>query len=71
MAEGDTRLTRIKYAWLKNPASFSRKAWSDFAGLRTNTLRSARACAMKESLRRLWEYTYVGAARNFFRGWHG
>ena len=71
MAEGDTRLTRTKYAWLKNPANFSINAWRDFAALRNSTLQSARAWAMKESLRRLWDYTYVGAARTFFRGWYG
>ncbi len=49
VAVGDTRLTRTKYAWLKNPANFSAKAWRDFAALRTNTLHSARARAMKES----------------------
>ncbi len=71
VAAGDTRLTRTKYAWLKNPANFSAKAWREFAALRTSTLQSARAWAMKESLRRLWDYTYVGAARTFFRGWYG
>jgi hypothetical protein len=28
------------------------------------------AWAMKESLRRLWDYTYLGAARTFFRAWY-
>lgn len=70
-AAGDTRLTRTKYAWLKNPANFSRKAWREFAALRDSTLKSARAWAMKESIRRLWDYTYVGAARTFFKRWYG
>lgn len=71
LAAGDTRLTRTKYNWLKNPANFSAKAWREFAALRNSTLQSARAWALKESLRRLWDYTYVGAARTFFRGWYG
>lgn len=70
LAAGDTRLTRTKYDWLRNPASFSDKAWQEFAALRNSTLQSARAWALKESLRRLWDYTYVGAARTFFRGWY-
>lgn len=70
-ANGDTRLTGTKYAWLKNPKHFSRKAWRAFAALRDSTLKSARAWAMKESLRRLWDYTYVGAARRFFTWWYG
>lgn len=67
---GDTRLMRTKYHWLKNPANFSPSAWREFHALRTSTLKSARAWAIKESLRRLWDYTYVGAARTFFRGWY-
>ncbi len=71
LAAGDTSLARTKYDWLKNPATFSADAWRDFAALRNSTLQSARAWALKESLRRLWDYTYVGAARTFFRGWYG
>ena len=71
LAAGDTTLARTKYAWLKNPANFSADAWRDFAALRNRTLQSARAWALKESLRRLWDYTYIGAARTFFRGWYG
>lgn len=70
VAAGDTRLTRTKYQWLKNPANFSATAWHEFRALRTSTLQSARAWALKESLRRLWDYTYVGAARTFFRSWY-
>lgn len=69
VAAGDTRLTRTKYQWLKNPANFDPRAWREFAALRTSSLQSARAWAMKESLRRLWDYTYLGAARTFFRAW--
>jgi transposase len=70
-AVGASPLTRTKYAWLRNPANFSAKAWREFAALRSSTLQTARAWAMKESLRRLWDYTYVGAARTFFRRWYG
>jgi transposase len=69
-AAGDTRLKGTKYAWLRNPARFSPKRWREFAPLRESNLRSARAWAMKESVRRLWTYTYVGAARTFFTWWY-
>lgn len=69
-ASGDATLKGTKYAWLRNPATFSRTAWREFAALRESTLQSARAWALKESLRRLWDYTYVGAARTFFRRWY-
>jgi len=68
-AEGDSTLKGTKYTWLKNPANFSAKAWREFAALRESTLQSARAWALKESLRRLWDYTCVGAARTFFKRW--
>ncbi len=64
-------MTDTKYAWLRNPTSFSRIAWRRFAALRDSTLKSARAWAIKESLRRLWDYTYLGAARTFFKRWYG
>jgi transposase len=70
VADGDSRLTRTKYQWLKNPANFSASAWKAFTELRTSTLKSARAWAMKESLRQLWDYKYLGAARTFFRAWY-
>lgn len=70
-AAGDTRLRGTKYDWLKNPKNFSRKAWRAFTALRDSTLKSARAWAMKESIRRLWDYKYVGAARTFFTWWYG
>lgn len=70
-AAGDTRLARTKYLWLRNPETFSATTWRAFGALRTSTLQSARAWALKESLRRLWDYTYVGAARTFFARWYG
>lgn len=69
-AEGNTTLKGTKYAWLRNPATFTRTAWQAFAALRESTLQSARAWAIKESLRPLWDYTYVGAARTFFTRWY-
>jgi transposase len=68
-AAGDPTLKGTKYSWLRNPANFSAKAWREFAALRASALQSARAWALKESLRRLWDYTYVGAARTFFKWW--
>jgi hypothetical protein len=66
-AAGKSPLTRTKHAWLMNPATFSAKAWRACAALRESPLQTARALAMKESLRHLLDYTYVGAARTFVR----
>jgi transposase len=69
-AEGDTRLSGTKYAWLRHPDHFTRKAWRAFTALRRSTLKVARAWALKEAAANLWEYRYVGAARAFFRRWY-
>jgi transposase len=68
---GASPITSTKYAWLRNQATFSATAWREFAAPRTSTLQTAKAWAMKESLRHLWDYTNVGAARTFFRRWYG
>lgn len=68
-AAGDERLKGTKYAWLKHPARFSKAAWREFQALREADLKTARAWALKESLMRLFEYRYQGAARRFFEMW--
>jgi transposase len=60
-----------RYAWPKNPATFSAKAWRAFAALRDGTRQTARIWAMKASLRHLWDYTNAGAACTCFRRWYG
>lgn len=67
---GDTQLKGTKYDWLKNPRNFTPAAWREFGALRDSTLKTARAWAMKESLVALWDYTYDGAARTFFKRWY-
>ena len=67
---GDDRLTGTKYTWLKNPENLSGEMRRNFALLRRSNLKVARAWALKDTLRDLWTYTYVGAARSFFRRWY-
>jgi transposase len=69
-ATGDTRLAGTKYLWLKSAEAFTRDAWRAFAALRTSTLKSARAWAMKESLAQFWVYQYPAAAQRFFNWWY-
>lgn len=70
-ADGPSPLTRTTCAWLRNPVSLSATAGRAFVTLRTSTLQTARARAMKERLRHLWAYTYLGAPRASFRRWCG
>lgn len=68
-AAGDERLKGTKYQWLRHPASFTAEAWREFRALREADLKTARAWALKESLMRLFDYRYAGAARRFFQMW--
>ena len=67
--QGDLRLVGSKYDWLRHPARFSQQAWREFRALRDSNLKTARAGALKETLMRLFDYRYQGAARSFFRRW--
>ncbi len=66
----DERLVGTKYTWLRNPESFADEAWKAFGPLRRSNLKVARAWALKETIMSLWDYSYVGAARNHFRRWY-
>jgi len=65
----DGRLTGTKYLWLMRPQDMSREQRARFRELCASDLRVARAWALKERFRQLWEYRYVGAAQRFFRRW--
>ncbi len=65
----DDRLTGTKYLWLMRPQDMSRQQRARFRELCAGDLRVARAWALKERFRQLWEYRYVGAAQRFFRRW--
>lgn len=69
--KGDNRLVGTRYDWLVNPDSKDLSWKRDFAELRKSELKTARAWAIKETARRLWNYVYPGAARNFFARWYG
>lgn len=69
-AEGDERLAGTKYDWLRGRDKFDHQGWRDFCRLRRSNLKTARAWALKEQAMKLWEYSYVGAARNHFRWWY-
>jgi len=67
---GDERLTHTKFLWLKNPAHLTQAMRRELQRLRRSTLRAARAWAIKEAFRRIWEYRSIPAARAFFDRWH-
>jgi len=70
MQEGDETLKRTKYIWLYHPDNMPEHVLPDFRELKSLDLKVSRAWAMKESLRRLWSYKYIGAARRHFLKWY-
>lgn len=66
---GDTRLTGTKYLWLMRPKDMTTEQRATFRTLQRTDLKVARAWALKERFRQFWDYTYRGAATNFFARW--
>ncbi len=66
---GNQILTGSKYMWLKSPPNMSIKQKRAFQALRTSTLRTARAWAVKETARNLWHYKTRGWARKYWKKW--
>jgi transposase len=67
--DGDSPLTRSKYLWLSNVARMSAARKDRFEPLRTSSLRTARAWAIKESATLLWSYVSRGWAERGWRRW--
>jgi transposase len=69
---GDKRLTGTKFLWLKTRvggSDFTAASRRQFRALRKSTLKSARAWAMKDAFRHIWDYRSIPAARAFFARW--
>lgn len=68
-AEGDDRLKGTKYAWLRNPANMTRAQQERLTALRKETLKTARAWALKQEAMSLWDYRFRGWARKAWEHW--
>jgi transposase len=71
LAQGDETLKGTRQLWLYNPQNFSPEQRKEFAGLKDQQLKVARAWAAKELFSRFWEYQEEGWARRFFKDWFG
>lgn len=67
---GDERLTGTRQLWLYNPENISDEQWDQFAALKDQQLKTARAWAIREQFRWFWEYRQAGSARKFFALWY-
>jgi transposase len=69
--EGDESLKGSRQLWLFNPLNWNAQQRASFARLKELNLKVARAWAIKELFTKLWNYSYEGSARRFFKEWFG
>jgi transposase len=69
-SEGNERLKRTKYLWLRNPDRMSATQWREFTPLRDSRLKVARAWAIKEAAMLLWGYVRRGWAERMWERWY-
>lgn len=70
LQQGDATLTRSKYLWLYSAENMPAAARERFEQIKHGNLKTARAWAMKESLREMWSYTSAGWAKRFWDRWY-
>jgi transposase len=67
---GDERLKGTKYLWLRNEENIPDWRREEFAAVKSAELKTSRAWAIKESLRKFWSYSYVKCAAKYFKAWY-
>lgn len=70
LQQGDETLSRSKYLWLYSAENVPAAAQERFAQIRDSNLKTARAWALKESLREWWSYRSLGWAKRFWQRWY-
>jgi len=63
-------LKGTKYLWLYSKENVPPQRLGEFRQLQSMDLKVGRAWAIKENLRNLWNYSYLGWALKFFRKWY-
>jgi transposase len=69
LAQGDNRLTKTKYQWLRRWPDRRCAQAVEFRRLYQAELKTSRAWALKESFAGFWQYRREDSARQFFRDW--
>jgi len=70
MSQGDSTLAKSKYLWLYSEENVPQRSKEHFQAIKSMQLKTARAWALKESLRQLWNYQTLGWARRFWQRWY-
>jgi transposase len=66
----DNTLAGTRYLWLYSRENLPSRYWEDYYALRDSDLKTARAWAIKENLRRLWSYKTLRGADPFWKRWY-
>jgi transposase len=70
MSQGDSTLAKSKYLWLYSEENVPQQSKEHFRAIKSMQLKTARAWALKESLRQLWHYRSIGWAKRFWQRWY-
>jgi transposase len=70
LKEGNDLLVGTKYLWLTGRESIATRRRRQFAALRREKLKTARAWTMKETLRHLWDFRSPSRATAYWRRWY-
>jgi len=70
MESGDETLKNTKHLWLYSRENLPDWRRNEFNALRRQELKVGRAWAIKEALRRLWNYVYPESGRKFWKRWY-
>ena len=67
---GSSILTGTKFLWLYAREKLPSRYWEQFSSLKAAGLKTARAWAIKETLRELWRYRSLAWAEKFWKRWY-
>lgn len=70
MQEGNSILAGTKFLWLYAEERLPEEYWEQFSSLKAADLKTARAWAIKETLRHLWWYKSRAWAEKFWQRWY-
>ena len=68
--QGNNSLVGEKYTFLKRVENMIDAQRARFESLMKSSLKTARACSIKELFEEFWSYEFVKDARGFFRHWY-
>jgi transposase len=70
LEDGDDRLKGSKYLWLTNIENMEDDVRENFKRLKNADMKVSRAWALKEMLKRFWDYNYAACAKRYFDEWY-